>query len=127
MGSDNPSVMVKQKSSDDQYSDWRKIYWGYSHKLLIQDFIIAFNPQVKFALMLSGIKALKIVNAIYKSSIWVSGLQYDSFVTLAIRVTGYCTACHSESGEESLDSSTSRLRSDDTGYALNRIYECSSN
>jgi predicted dehydrogenase len=55
--------------TDDNIVTGEKSYWGYSHKLLMQDFYHCIQSGKKFALNgYQGIKALKIVNAIYKSS-----------------------------------------------------------
>lgn len=55
--------------TDDNPLTGEKSYWGYSHKLLIQDFYDCIHTGRKFTLDgHEGIKALKIVKAIYKSS-----------------------------------------------------------
>lgn len=55
--------------TDDNPLTGEKSYWGYSHKLLIQDFYHCIQSGKHFALDgHEGIKALKIIKAIHKSS-----------------------------------------------------------
>lgn len=55
--------------TDDNIITGEKSYWGYSHKLLIQDFYNCIQSSKSFSLDGNqGIKALRIVKAIHKSS-----------------------------------------------------------